>query len=254
MKIIVALLIASPAATIALAPHTRLSKQTAAAAPDSSASSGLASKFASKAASKAAAGLLALTLAVGAPFSGPLSFAGPLPAWAANEEMSASGITYKLPPPNLANKERCKFVSSAMGQANGARDSQPDFRGCSMQGKSAESYDMSGAIMSDADFSKVNFRDAQLSKGYMVGSTFVGADFSNGIVDRCDFEKANLNGAIFANTVLTSTSFAGADLTDADFTDSYLGDFDQKKLCKNPTLQGENPVTGQPTRISAGCK
>jgi len=34
-----------------------------------------------------------------------------------------------------------------------------------MAGKSAQGFDMSGVIMSEADLSKVNFRDAQLSKG-----------------------------------------------------------------------------------------
>lgn len=34
----------------------------------------------------------------------------------------------------------------------------------------------------------------------------------------------------------------------------YLGDFDQRKLCRNPKLVGENPVTGNPTRASAGCQ
>ena len=42
-------------------------------------------------------------------------------------------------------------------------------------------------------------------------------------------------------------------MTNTDFTEAYLGDFDQRKLCKNPTLQGENPKTQAPTRESAGC-
>ena len=79
----------------------------------------------------------------------------------------------------------------------------------------------------------------------------------DGVVDRVDFEGASLKGATFVNTVLTSTSFEGADLTDADFTDAYLGDFDLKKLCKNPKLTGEvqkGENSGVPTRASAGCK
>lgn len=61
-------------------------------------------------------------------------------------------------------------------------------------------------------------------------------------------------GAIFANAVLSGTSFNKADLTDADFTDSYMGEFDLKSLCRNPSLAGTNPVTGAPTKESAGCK
>ena len=61
-------------------------------------------------------------------------------------------------------------------------------------------------------------------------------------------------GAVFANAVLSGTSFTNADLTDVDFTDSYLGEFDLRALCRNPSLQGTNPVTGAPTKESAGCK
>lgn len=188
-----------------------------------------------------------------------LASASILPAVASTqsptEVLSENGIKFKLPPVSRPAKDRCEFVSSSMGQANGARDSQPDFRGCSMVGKSAAGYDLSGAIMSDgADLSKVDFKDAQISKGFLRSSKFDGADFTNGIVDRCDFEGASLKGALFTNTVLTSTSFKDADLTNTDFSDAYLGDFDLRKLCKNPTLEGENPVTGNPTRASAGCR
>ena len=48
--------------------------------------------------------------------------------------------------------------------------------------------------------------------------------------------------------MLSGSSFEGADLTDADFSDSYMGDFDQRNLCKNPTLKGTNPKTGNDSR------
>ena len=44
-----------------------------------------------------------------------------------------------------------------------------------------------------------------------------------------------------------------ADVENADFTEAALGSFDLKNLCKNPTLKGENPVTGNDTRFSVGC-
>ena len=40
------------------------------------------------------------------------------------------------------------------------------------------------------------------------------------------------------------TSFYSANLKDTDFTDSYLGPFDLKNLCANPSLSGTNPVSG----------
>lgn len=85
-------------------------------------------------------------------------------------------------------------------------------------------------------------------------SNFDGADFTNSIVDRANFRGSSLKGTLFTNAVLTGTSFEGADVEGADFTDAYLGDFDIRNLCKNPSLKGENPTTGNDTRMSVGCK
>ena len=38
--------------------------------------------------------------------------------------------------------------------------------------------------------------------------------------------------------MLSGSDFTGADLTDTDFSDAYMGDFDNRNLCKNPTLTG----------------
>lgn len=124
------------------------------------------------------------------------------------------------------------------------------------------------------------------SQVYAPGAKFDGADFSNGIVDRAFFKGSSFRGTIFNNAVLSGTSFEEADLTDADFTDACastcvtmrgalacahhpraaanpfaelpfaladIGQFDQQRICKNPTLKGENPNTKAPTRESAGC-
>jgi hypothetical protein len=53
--------------------------------------------------------------------------------------------------------------------------------------------------------------------------------------------------------LIACISFTGADVENADFTEAALGNFDLKNLCKNPTLKGENPVTGEDTRLSVGC-
>lgn len=88
---------------------------------------------------------------------------------------------------------------------------------------------------------------------WSIDSNFDGADFTNAIVDRASFTGSSLHGTIFTNAVLTGTSFVNADVENADFTDAYIGDFDIRTLCKNPTLKGENPTTGADTRLSAGC-
>ncbi|KAL3768557.1 hypothetical protein ACHAW5_004968 [Stephanodiscus triporus] len=140
------------------------------------------------------------------------------------------------------------------GQANAARDKLYDLRECQLSGVRGNEFDLSGVIMSKTDVSKAMFREAQFSKGYLRDSNFDGADFTNAIVDRANFKGSSLRGAIFKNAVLTATSFEGADVENADFTDAYIGDFDIRNLCRNPTLKGENPTTGADARLSANCR
>lgn len=85
------------------------------------------------------------------------------------------------------------------------------------------------------------------------------------------FDESDFTGAVFKNAVLSGTSFDKANLKNTDFSDSYLGPFDQRNLCANPSLDGTNPVsrfsivqflltpdlssqtTGVDSRESAGC-
>ena len=160
---------------------------------------------------------------------------------------------FKLPPIDYFDKTRCVLNSSKMGQANAARDKLYDLRECKLGGVKGNEFDLSGIIMSKTDVSNAKFREAQFSKGYLRDSNFDGADFTNAIVDRPNFWGSSLKGTIFVNAVLTATSFEGADVENADFTDAYIGQFDIRNLCKNPTLKGENPTTGADTRLSANC-
>jgi len=140
-----------------------------------------------------------------------------------------------------------------MGQANAARDKLLDLRECKMVGDSAADKDIAGALMDRGDFSKVDFTNSIMSKLVAENATFVGANFKNAVIDRATFDGSNLKGAIFKNTILTGSTFEGADLRDADFTDAAIAAFDIKVLCKNPTMKGTNPVTGEDTYDSAGC-
>ena len=74
------------------------------------------------------------------------------------------GIEYKLPPIDRSDENRCVLTSSAMGQANAARDKLYDLRECDLKGQSGAGKDMSGMIGSNADFSGVDFKEAQISK------------------------------------------------------------------------------------------
>jgi uncharacterized protein YjbI with pentapeptide repeats len=74
---------------------------------------------------------------------------------------------------DLADKTRCTLSSSSIGQANAARDKLYDLRQCSLSGASAPGFDLSGVIMTNTDVSKVNFREAYFSKGYLAGTFYL---------------------------------------------------------------------------------
>jgi Pentapeptide repeats (8 copies) len=167
-------------------------------------------------------------------------------------EATTSAIM-RLPPINRSDPKRCTPTSSAIGQANAARDSLLDLRECDLRAQNLAGYDLSGAILEKAVFDGSNFKDAQLSKSYATNASFRGSDFTNAVVDRANFDGADLTGAVFANAVLSDSTFDGALLTDTDWSDSYVGDFGQRAMCRNPTLTGTNP-NGTPTRESLGCK
>ena len=156
-------------------------------------------------------------------------------------------------PPTVEAPGRCTFQSSAMGQANAARNELYDLRMCTMTGASAKGYDLAGAIMSEADFSGTDFTDAKFSKAYMVKSDFRKANFDSATIDRVPLSDSDFRQANFKESILVGSSFTGANLEGADFTDAILGDYDVKNLCKNPTLRGENEKSGADTRDSVGC-
>jgi uncharacterized protein YjbI with pentapeptide repeats len=90
----------------------------------------------------------------------------PLPAMADGQTEK-----FRLPPIDKSDKNRCSLNSSSMGQANAARDKLYDLRECSLSGASALGYDLSGVIMTKTDASKVDFKEAYFSKGYLRGKT-----------------------------------------------------------------------------------
>jgi uncharacterized protein YjbI with pentapeptide repeats len=184
-----------------------------------------------------------VTVSLGVYFGGPIG----------NAFASSDQIEYRLPPIDVSDPNRCELRSSSIGQANAARSKLYDLRQCNLKGQTGAGKDMSGAIMSEADFTGIDFKEAQLSKVYARNSKFSNCDFTDGVVDRVSFDGSDMKGAIFKNTVLSGTTFTNADLTDTDFTDSYIGPFDLKSLCANPTLKGTNPVTKADTKESAGC-
>lgn len=117
----------------------------------------------------------------------------------------------KLPPIDMTARDRCVPLSSAMGQANAARDKLLDLRECALGGLKFHG-DLSGALLAGADLTGADLVGVQLSKAYAVGAQLAGADLTNAVVDRVDFSGADLHGAIFANAVLSDTVFEGANV------------------------------------------
>lgn len=169
----------------------------------------------------------------------------------ANAEQEKRGVAY--PPINRKDKYRCKYVSSAMGQSNAARDKLLDLRECDLHEKSAADMDIAGAYLMDGNFENGDFTGTIMSKMIAKRGNFKNANFKNAVVDRANFDDSNLEGAIFQNTLLTGSTFEGANLEGADFTDAYIDMFGIKPLCRNPTMKGTNPKTGADTYDSAGC-
>lgn len=166
---------------------------------------------------------------------------------------SADAAQQKLPPIDRSDSTRCTPKSSSIGQANAARDTLLDLRECDLRNRDLQGYDLSGAVMERAILDGSNFQDAQLSKAYAANASFKESNFTNAVVDRVDFSNSDLKGAVFANAVLSDAVFDGANLADTDWTDAYVGDFTQRAICRNPSLQGENP-NGNSSRESLGCR
>ncbi|KAL3155188.1 hypothetical protein ABBQ32_013128 [Trebouxia sp. C0010 RCD-2024] len=152
-------------------------------------------------------------------------------------------------PPVDSDPNRCEraFVGNTLGMANAVSDKLLDLRGCVYTGKNLADKVLSGALASDADFSKTVMSNVTMTKSYAKGANFSGADLTNAVLDRVDFTDANLSSATFTNAVITGAKFGGANLDGATFEDALIGQEDYKQLCLNPTVTGE-------TRVSIGCK
>lgn len=161
----------------------------------------------------------------------------------------------RLPPIDAkkSKKDRCKYKSSSMGQANAARDKILDLRECNMEGQSASKFDIAGALMNDGNFANSDYTSTTMTKIVAERANFDNAVFTDAICDRIDFNGASLKNVQFRNTELFAATFDGANLEGADFTDATLGEFQIINLCSNPTMKGKNAVTGVSTYKSAGC-
>ena len=179
-------------------------------------------------ASGVAAAALSASVALGSPLS-------------ANAEI-------RLPPID-PDPDRCEraYVGNTIGQANAVSDRILDLRKCNYDDKDLSTKTLSGALMVDGSFKGTNMTEVVMSKAYALGADFTGANFTNSVVDRVTFDDANLTNANFFNAVITGATYENTNLTGATFEDALIGKEDVKRLCENPTVQGE-------TRFQIGCK
>lgn len=90
----------------------------------------------------------------------------------------------KLPPIDYTVRDRCKPVSSNVGQANAARDSLLDLRECRLP-KLDFHGDLSGALLADSDMSDSDLEGVQLSKAFAQGMKLSRSNLTNAVLDRC---------------------------------------------------------------------
>ncbi len=124
-----------------------------------------------------------------------------------------------------------------------------------------EGYDFTGQDLTDSSFDHASLRKSNFSNSNISGVRFFsanlsGANFTNADLRYADLESVRLTNANLTNANLegafcTNTMFDGAIIDGADFTDVYLRDAIQRKLCK--VAKGTNTVTGRETSETLMC-
>jgi uncharacterized protein YjbI with pentapeptide repeats len=124
-----------------------------------------------------------------------------------------------------------------------------------------EGADFSGQDLTDSSFDHANLRKSNFSNSNARGVRFFAAnlsrtDFTGADLRYADLESVRLTNANLTNAVLegafcTNTLLDGSVIDGADFTDVYLRDAVQAKLCE--VAKGTNPTTGRNTRDTLMC-
>ncbi|MDJ0620627.1 MAG: pentapeptide repeat-containing protein [Calothrix sp. MO_192.B10] len=124
-----------------------------------------------------------------------------------------------------------------------------------------EGADFAGQDLTDSSFDHANLRKSDFSNSNVRGVRFFSANlsrtnFTSADLRYADLESvrltnANLTNAILEGAFCTNTMFDGTIIDGADFTDVYLRNAVQKKLCE--VAKGTNPTTGRETRDTLMC-
>jgi len=121
-----------------------------------------------------------------------------------------------------------------------------DWAGCRKRNLMLNRSDLTGANLSDVDFTSTDLRDsnldgADLSKANLLRSMIdnskaAGANFEKAIGFRTSFVKTDLTSARFAKSEMQRADFTGASLTNVDFEKSELG----RAIFSNADINGTN--------------
>ena len=126
-------------------------------------------------------------------------------------------------------------------------DLEPDMHGQDLSGNEFVKFDLNGF-----NFSESNLQGAVFNNSKLNNASLNGANLTDALAYATDFTGADLSGVNFTNALLMESNFDGAKIDGADFTDAVISRIQQKELCAK--ANGVNPITGESTEYSLGCK
>ena len=126
-------------------------------------------------------------------------------------------------------------------------DLEQDMHGQDLSGNEFVKFDLNGF-----NFSESNLQGAVFNNSKLNNASLNGANLTDALAYATDFTGADLSGVNFTNALLMESNFDGAKIDGADFTDAVISRIQQKELCAK--ANGVNPITGESTEYSLGCK
>ena len=105
-----------------------------------------------------------------------------------------------------------------------------DLHGQNLQNTEYVKYDLSGADLSDTDFTGSFFSVSSVQNANLSGATLKGV-----IAYATRFDNADLSNANFTDADLLKSKFNGANIDGTNFTDALLDRSERKSLCKRAT-------------------
>jgi len=128
-----------------------------------------------------------------------------------------------------------------------------DLRGCDYSNADLGGKIVNGAILTGANLDGANLIGAEIARVNGRSGSFRGTDFTDSNLYSTNFDGADMRGAVFENTILTAATFGQdetgtwANLEGTLFEGALISSSDQRRICENPTMQGD-------AALAIGCK